>query len=263
MDVRKPSFRSVPFSFHRMAVRASAIVNKEKNTFHSITETDITLVRRQIRDHLNETGEKLSLTAWVVHCLAQTLREFPEMNSFRKGRRIIILEDITINVLIEREYGGEKVPEPIGIRNSGDKSWQAISREIRDAKEKQGEKLGSLSGMTWVRLIPGSLLLAFIRLADRNIRMGIRYGKVAVTAVGMFSREPVWFVPHGSATVLVTVGGITDKVVAVDGGFETREHLCLTVSFDHDIIDGAPAARFLHSFTEKIRSVPSTDFFVS
>jgi pyruvate/2-oxoglutarate dehydrogenase complex dihydrolipoamide acyltransferase (E2) component len=254
--MKTKGYSTVPFSFNRLAVRASAIVNKKKNTFHSITETDITSVRQFIRDHFAETGEKLSLTAWVVFCLARTLREFPEMNSFRKGRKLIILNDITVNVLVERKYQGELVPEPAGIRDAGNKSWREISRLIREAKQQQGAKLGSLSGMTWVRLIPGFLFIAFIRLADKNIRMGIRYGKVAVTAVGMFSREPVWFVPHGSATILVTVGGIADKVVPAGDGFESREHLCLTVSFDHDIIDGAPAARFLRSFTERVRSAP-------
>jgi pyruvate/2-oxoglutarate dehydrogenase complex dihydrolipoamide acyltransferase (E2) component len=35
---------------------------------------------------------------------------------------------------------------------------------------------------------------------------------------------------------------------------ENREHLCLTVSFDHDIIDGAPAARFIQHFKELVES---------
>ena len=45
--------------------------------------------------------------------------------------------------------------------------------------------------MGWIRYIPGFLLKPFVRLADRNIKLAKRYGKVAVTAAGMFSREPV------------------------------------------------------------------------
>jgi pyruvate/2-oxoglutarate dehydrogenase complex dihydrolipoamide acyltransferase (E2) component len=95
--------------------------------------------------------------------------------------------------------------------------------------------------------------LSFNRMADRNIGMAKRYGKVAVTAVGMYSKEPVWFIPHGTATVLLTVGSISKKVVEIDGRFVSREHLCLTVSFDHDIIDGAPAARFMSQLIETIK----------
>ena len=84
--------------------------------------------------------------------------------------------------------------------------------------------------------------------------MAKRYGKVAVTAVGMFSKEPVWFIPHGTATVLLTIGSISNKVVEIDGKFESREHLCITASFDHDIVDGAPAARFMSEFGTLLKS---------
>ena len=70
----------------------------------------------------------------------------------------------------------------------------------------------------------------------------------------MFSKEPVWFLPHGSSTVLVTVGSISNKVVEIDGEFVSREYLCLTASFDHNVIDGAPATRFITRFIEEIKS---------
>lgn len=70
-----------------------------------------------------------------------------------------------------------------------------------------------------------------------RISVGIRYGKIAVTAVGMLSKEPFWFIPHGTANVLVAVRSINKKVVELDNQYVSREHLCLTVSFDHDIVD--------------------------
>jgi pyruvate/2-oxoglutarate dehydrogenase complex dihydrolipoamide acyltransferase (E2) component len=48
------------------------------------------------------------------------------------------------------------------------------------------------------------------------------------------------------------VGGIVNRPVATSRGLEECEHLCLTASFDHDIIDGAPAARFFQRFKEII-----------
>lgn len=146
------------------------------------------------------------------------------------------------------------MPEPISIKQTQNKTYFQIHQEIRQAKKLQTNKLGSLSGQEWFRLIPGFLLRSFIRIADKNIRMGEKYGKIAVTAVGMYSKEPFWFIPHGTATVLATVGGISNKVVAIDNHFESREHLCLTLSFDHDIVDGAPAARFMNPLLETIRS---------
>lgn len=253
MENRK-GYTPQPLSFNRRAVIASVAVTSRKSAIHSFTEVDITEPRRRIREHFERMGEKLSLTAYIVTCLAHTIKRHPQLNSFIKGRRLILLDDVTVNVLVEKEIGGEKVPESIGIKAAQDKTYRQVHEEIRAAQQQESKQLGSLSGQGWIRFIPAFLLRTFVRLADRNIAMAKRYGKVAVTAVGMFSKEAVWFIPHGSATVLITVGSITPKVVEVDGRFVSREHLCLTASFDHAIVDGAPAARFLSDFVEEVRS---------
>ena len=115
--------------------------------------------------------------------------------------------------MIEREIKGENVPEPIGISEAQTKTYRQIHDDIREAQKQKGDKLGSLSGITWVRFIPSFLLRTFIRIADCNIHIAKRYGKVCVTAVGMFNKDAVWFIPHGSATVLITVGGISEKII--------------------------------------------------
>ena len=53
---------------------------------------------------------------------------------------------------------------------------------------------------------------------------------------------------------MMTVGGIGAKPAVVDGQIATRDYLNLTISFDHDIIDGAPAARFTRRLKELIES---------
>jgi len=251
---KKSGYKSIPLSFNRRAVIASATVTKEKNAIHCITEVEISEPRRRILEHFNKTGEKLSMTAYIVTCLAQVIKDHPHLNSFHKGRKQIILDNVTVNVLIEREINGEKVPEPLGIKMAQLKTYREINNEIREVQKRTGDQLGSLSGMTWLRMIPGFLLRTFVRIADHNIRIAERYGKVCVTAVGMFNKDSVWFIPHGTATVLITVGGISDKVIQVEDKIVAREHLCLTVSFDHNIVDGAPAARFVKQFTETLKN---------
>ena len=250
----KKGYKSLPLSFNRRAVNASATVTKDKNAIHCFTEVDITVPRDLIKKHFEKKGEKLSFTAYIVTCLANVIKDYPQFNSFIKGRKLILLDDITISVLIEREIAGENVPEPIGIKQAQDKTYLQIHKEIREAKKQKTDKLGSLSGQTWVGLIPSFLLRLFIRIADKNIYMAKKYGKIAITAVGMYSKEPIWFIPHGTATVLITVGSIEKKVVESDNQFVSREHLCLTVSFDHDIVDGAPASRFMNQLIETIKS---------
>lgn len=250
---KEKKYKSIPLSFNRRMVIASVSVTREKNAIHSFTEVDITEPRRLIREHFERTGEKLSFTAYIVACFAEVIKDHPQLNSFIKGRKLYLLEDVIISVLVERDLDGEKVPEPVAIREAQSKTYYQIHQEIRQAKKLQGDQLGSLTGQTWIRFIPTFLLKTFVRLADRNLAMAKKYGKLAVTAVGMFSKDAVWFIPHGSATVLITVGSISRKVVEVDGEFQSREHLCLTVSFDHNIVDGAPASRFMNQLVETIK----------
>ncbi len=73
-----------------------------------------------------------------------------------------------------------------------------------------------------------------------------------MTAVGMFGGGSGWGIPIPAPTLLVTVGGIGEKPGVVAGQIAVREYLSLTVSFDHEIVDGAPAARFTRRLKELI-----------
>jgi pyruvate/2-oxoglutarate dehydrogenase complex dihydrolipoamide acyltransferase (E2) component len=226
-------------------VAASARVGRERDIVHGLVEVEVDEALRLMKEHRGRTGERLSMTAYIVACLARAVAEQPELNSFRKGGRLLILEDVTVNVLVEREIGGEKVPEPLAIHRADTKSYRMIHEEIRAAQARPGKELGELSGMAWLlRLVPSFLLATFVRSASRSPVMARRYGKLAVTAVGMFGGGAMWFIPLSGATLAVTVGGIVERAVLVEGRAEARERLCLTLSFDHDIVDGGPAARF-------------------
>ena len=249
-----PGYSAVPFTMNRRMVAASASVGRERNVIHGVMEVDITEPRRLISEHRARTGERLSLTAYVVACLAGSVAEHPGVNAFRRGRKLILLDDVTISVLVERTIDGEKVPEPFGVRSAQVKTYRQIHDEIRAAQEPKDAALGGLSDIRWLHLIPAFLLRTFIRTASRSIRMMRRYGTIGVTAVGMFGEGALWFVPLSGATVAVTVGSIVRRPVVVEAVIESREHLCLTVSFNHDIVDGAPAARFLKTFGEALKS---------
>lgn len=249
MAAKAKGYSSEPLSAARKMVIASIAANK-RTAIHSLTEIDVSRAREQIREHAEQYGEKISFTAFLVHSLAACLKEFPGMNSFIRGRRLIQLEDITISVMVERELGGEKVPEPLAIRAAQDLGLMEIHQQIRAAQSNKAQQLGTLGGSSWIRHIPSFLFRLFVRLADRNIRMAKRYGKVAITSVGMYSPGATWFIPHGTATILLTVGSISPKQVWTGEAYENRYILHLTLSFDHEIIDGSPAARFLSRLTQ-------------
>jgi len=231
-------------SINRRMAAASAAVCRKRNTIHLVAEADVTEVRAVLRGHREATGESLSLTAHVVQALALTLREFPEMNALRTGSKIVLLDDITISTLVERQVDGERVPEPFGVHDPDRMGYREVHDLIRGAQTAADERLGGLSGASWVRFVPGFLFEAMISVMSRNVDVAKRYGVVSVTAVGMFAPSPGWLVPLSASTVALAVGSIVERPRLVDGTIEAREHLCLTFSFDHDIVDGAPAARF-------------------
>lgn len=238
------------FSAIRRMVAASVAISRDRSNIHALTEVDISEPRRRIREHRERTGERLSFTAYVVTCLARALVEQPELNAFRRGRKLILLDDITINTLVERDIGGEKVPEPWPVVAAQTKTYRQIHDEIRAAQAHDSDRLGTLSGSPWyLRFLPELAARWFVRLAARSTVMAKRYGVVGVTAVGMFGAGAAWAIPLTAATVTVTVGGIVRRpVLDDDGTLRDPEHLCLTVSFNHDLVDGAPAARFMTRF---------------
>lgn len=79
-------------------------------------------------------------------------------------------------------------------------------------------------------------------------------GTVGITAVGMFGEGAGWGIPIPTPALMVTVGGIGEKPGAVDGQIALREYLNLTISFDHELVDGAPAARFTKRLKQLIES---------
>jgi len=80
-------------------------------------------------------------------------------------------------------------------------------------------------------------------------------GTVAITAVGMFGHgQGGWGIAPTAHALTLVVGGIALKPAVVEGRIEPRQFLHLTVVFNHDTIDGAPATRFTRRLVELIES---------
>ncbi len=100
----------------------------------------------------------------------------------------------------------------------------------------------------------------FNRIVQRSPMVVKRFnGTVLVTSVGMFGSFAGWGIPLAAHMLCVTVGGIESKPVLHNGELQDREHLCLTVTFDHDIVDGAPAARLIQRFASLVQTGAGLD----
>ena len=78
-------------------------------------------------------------------------------------------------------------------------------------------------------------------------------GTVGVTSLGMFGKDMAWPINIGFHSLEFALGGISQKPKVIDGNTETRKCLSVTMMFDHDVIDGAPAARFASRLAELVQ----------
>jgi hypothetical protein len=91
---------------------------------------------------------------------------------------------------------------------------------------------------------------------DRQKRIN---GTTLVTNAGMFGSGSGWGQFPSPYTASLLVGSIARKPEVVDGTIAVREYLCLTVIVDHDIVDGAVAARFTQRLKELIEGTTLLD----
>jgi pyruvate/2-oxoglutarate dehydrogenase complex dihydrolipoamide acyltransferase (E2) component len=258
----RPSYTIVPLRSSRLPQTDYMDIARQKHMIHVLTEMDVTQARGLLRAHKERTGEALSFTAYLVACVAKAVDADKMAHAYRQGRRkLVIFEDVDVNTIIERPVGDRTIPVPYVIRAANRKSFREIHEEIRAAQGEQVEVTGRLNLMKWYWLLPPVLGRAFWRLLLNNpFLMKRTPGTVSVSAVGMFGQGAGWGIPITAYTLQVIVGGIAEKPGVVNGKIEPRQYLSLTLCFDHDIIDGAPAARFTGRLKELIERASSLDF---
>jgi len=230
-------------------------LGRRRHIVHALIEVDVTGARNLIHAHQRTTGETLSFTAFIITCLARAAENHPHVHAYRDWRgRLVIFDDVNINTMIEADMQGTKVPMPHILRAVNRRSVREVHDEIRTAQYKPTQT-DAARFMGWFLLLPSFVRRTFYWAVMRLPHLFRDYSSsVMVTAVGMFGRGGGWGITMPNFTLTVTVGGIGEKPGAVDGKIVIREYLDLTVSIDHDIVDGAPFARFVNDLRETIES---------
>jgi pyruvate/2-oxoglutarate dehydrogenase complex dihydrolipoamide acyltransferase (E2) component len=216
-----------------------------KHMIHGIVEVDVTKPRQRIREIKEETGESLSFTGFIIYCCARAVDMNKDVHAYRDWRnRLIIFDDVDVATEVERSAEGRNQVIITVIRAANRKSIREIHQEIRQAQTKKVEEVEVVRANQWIGVIPVFIRRPVFRVLDRAPHLMNKIaGTVLVTSVGMFGRGAGWGIPMVSHTLSITVGGIVHRPCVDNAQLENREHLCLTITFDHDIIDGAPAAR--------------------
>ncbi len=212
-----PEFSETPYAGMRRVIgehMAQSWAVSPKVDYHVSVDATAMLKLRQAG---NQTAnEKITLTDIVVKIVARALKLRPNMNVALIGEQIRQYSEPCIGVAVALENG---LVVPV-VRNADSKPLTAISRELRQLAQKARTGQLSLEEM--------------------------RGGTFTVTNVGAFHSVD-WFTPllNQPEAGIIGIGRIVDTPVARDGQIVIRPMLGVSLSFDHRIIDGLPAAEFL------------------
>lgn len=183
------------------------------------TEADVTgLVKtyKSIKGKYKNAGVKLSYTAMLIKSVAQALENHPDMRmSMADANHIKTTARISVGCAVDVP-GGLIVPV---IRDANLKDLRTICLELSDLTERA--KAGKLS-------------------SDE-----LGNATITISNLGMFGITYFTPVLNAPESAILGVGGIVEKVLVKDGGFYPGSVMNLSLTHDHRVINGAPAARFL------------------
>ena len=191
-------------------------------------EADITEME-SFRSSLTDiyTGEKIKITplAFIIKALVASLKKFPSFNSS--------IDEIETGKMTQKKYYhiGIAVDTPNGlmvpkIRNANNKKISLLSKELRDVSE----------------------LCRNLKI-DKKELFG---GSMTITSLGGIGGSFFTPIINYPEVAILGIGKSQKKQIFIDGKFQTRTMLPISLSYDHRIIDGAEAARFNNDLKENI-----------
>ena len=228
-------------------------IGNKKHHIIGLMEVDVTLARQKIRQHIREKPD-LGFTSWMIKIIGTTVGENRYVHAInRSGKKQILFKDVDISFPVEKEIASMKVPLAAVIRKADKKSIEEIHKEIQALKNKKirsetdyvlEESRSSLANVIFFNLPQIARMLIWKFLLNNAFRIKRNMGTVMVTNIGTAGALSGWIIPKSIHNLSFGLGSINKKPWVVDGKIEIREILHLTLLFDHDVVDGAPAARF-------------------
>ena len=222
-----------PMSRLRKVLAKRAVESMQQTAqLTTVVEVDVTALA-EYRDSvkgsfLEKTGDKLSFLPFFALAAAEALRAFPIVNATVDGENIVYPETENVSIAVDTERG---LLTPV-LRDAASKNIAEIAHEIADLAARTRDN----------KLKPDELAGGTFTLTNTGSR-------------GALFDTPVVFLPQsailGTGTVVKRPGLV--KVGGADA-IAVRSYVYLALSYDHRIIDGADAARFLGAVKARLES---------
>jgi pyruvate dehydrogenase E2 component (dihydrolipoamide acetyltransferase) len=199
-----------------------------------VDKADVTALeelRKTYKEAVAKAGGNLTVTAMLVRVLATAVKKFPQFNASVDMERgeIVYKKYVNVGVAVDTDRG---LLVPV-IRNADQKNIEQIAIELNQMAAKARERKLSPDDMSG-----GGISISNLGgIGGTSFTPIVNWPEVAILGVSRATIEPVW--KNGSAG-------------SGQAGFEPRQMLPLSLSYDHRVIDGADAMRFLRWVVEAI-----------
>jgi len=209
-----------------------SLANTAQFTLNSTFDaTAIQTYRKRKRESVGgDSGPKITLNDLIAHALILTLKRHPALNAHFLGDRIARFEEVHLGVAVDTPRG---LMVPV-LRSVCSKSLEDLSVDIKELVHS---------------CIEGTVL------PDQ-----LSGGTFTMTNLGMLGVDHFTPVINPPEAAILGVGGISLKPVrGKDGEVTTAECITLSLTIDHQAVDGAPAARFLKDLVDALENYPAED----
>ena len=199
--------------------------------FDKADATALEALRKNFKDQVAKAGGNLTVTAMLVRILANAVRKFPQFNASidLEHGELIYKKYVHVGVAVDTDRG---LLVPV-IRDADRKNITEISIEINQLAAKARDRKLTIEEMSG-----GGISVSNLGgIGGTYFTPIVNWPEVAILGVSRTITEPVWNPASGRGR---------------EPGFEPRQMLPLSLSYDHRVIDGADAMRFLRWVVEAI-----------
>ncbi len=219
----------------RLTAEHMVVAKRVAPHVHSFIEIDFSAVDRirvANKKRWAEQGARVSFTAFVAWACSRVLREFPMVNAAVSGNNIIYRSAVNLGMAVDLDPG---LIVPV-IHDADDLSLVGVGRKIIDLAERARSR----------KLQPSEIQGATFSITNPGV-------------LGTFAGMPV--IPKGTSAILGTgaiekrVVVVTDPVTGADS-MAIRKRSMFSLGYDHRVVDGADAARFLARLKAVLEEFP-------
>lgn len=222
-----------------------SVVGKDSVPTYFFLDIDMTWAEN-LRSQFSQYGIRITATALLLKAIAIAQRTHPDTRTVMLPfGRTAIFNDIVAGFTVERVVDSQPALFFGAIHEPDTKSVQAISQELKAHAEADFEKVAQLdlqnrfTNFPW--LFRQVILWFGLRYPAFRLKcMGATFG---LSSLGKFGLKAM--IPPCVTTSTFGIGTIEPRPVVHDGSIQIRKMMTITLNFDHRLIDGAPAAKFL------------------